>query len=165
VAEAKHPAGALRTTSVVDELALEHRAFELVVVSPQGPVYEGEGRFLVVETVEGSMGIWPKHTDIVAALGIGPMRIGLMDGGEHRFAVRGGFLKVTGRKIIVLVDQAERRREVDPTPVRKELEETIEALRHPASDEEFTELLDRRAWCQARLDVFTVPNTQLKGAH
>jgi F-type H+-transporting ATPase subunit epsilon len=156
-----HPSGALRTDGIVDALAEAGGPFELVVVSPSRPIYEGPARFISIETAQGSMGIWPKHADIVAALGIGPLRIGLLEGGEHRFAIHGGFLKVTGDKIIVLVDDAVRRRELEEEPVRRELEETIANLQHPRSDEEFGRLLDQRAWCQARLDILSLPDTEL----
>jgi len=156
-----HPSGALRTGSIVDDLAKTGRPFSLVVVSPSRPIYEGPARFISIETAKGSMGIWSKHADIVAALGIGPLRIGLLEGGEHRFAIHGGFLKVTGDKIIVLVDDAVRRRELEEDSVRRELEETINGLQHPRSDKEFGELLDQRAWCQARLDILSLPDTEL----
>ena len=156
-----HPSGALRTHGIVDDLAEATGPLQVVVVSPKRPIYEGPARFVTVEAAQGSMGIWPKHADIVATLGIGALRIGILDGGEHRFAVRGGFLKVGGEKVTILVDQAARRREIEEKPVRKELEQTIASLQHPASDAEFQKLLDRRAWCQARLDIFTVPETKL----
>mgnify|MGYP003572121898 CR=1 FL=1 len=62
-------------------------------------------------------------------------------------------LKVTGNKVTVLVDQAVREseaKEQEPA-IRKELETVLAQLRHPASDEQFTELLDQRLWCQSRL--------------
>jgi hypothetical protein len=63
------------------------------------------------------------------------------------------------------VDEAVRRREMDEDPVRKELEETIASLRHPSSDEEFQTLLDQRKWCQARLDILRLPDTELTPAY
>ena len=156
-----HPSGALRTEGIVDDLAEAAGPLTLVVVSPSRPIYEGPARFISIETAQGSMGIWPRHADIVAALGIGPLRIGLLEGGEHRFAIHGGFLKVTGDKIIVLVDEAVRRRELEEDTVRRELAETIASLQHPRSDEEFQALLEQRAWCQARLDILSLPDTEL----
>lgn len=119
---------------------------EVVVVSPAAPIYEGQADSVIVESVEGSMGIQPKHADIVAALGAGPLVIG-----NEKFAVCGGFLKVGGNKVTVLVDQAVRADEIDAEAVRKELDETIADLAHPKSDEEFDSLLLKRRWCQARL--------------
>ncbi|MGH9038388.1 MAG: F0F1 ATP synthase subunit epsilon, partial [Acidimicrobiia bacterium] len=70
-----------------------------------------------------------------------------------RFAVRGGFLKVGGDKVTVLDDNAVAEADVDTAEARDELEATLAALRHPRTDEEFAELLDRRAWSEARLKL------------
>jgi F0F1-type ATP synthase epsilon subunit len=70
-----------------------------------------------------------------------------------RFAVRGGFLKVGGGKVTILVDSAVAEADVDTGEVRRELDETRAALRHPKTDEEFMELLDRRAWSESRLKL------------
>ena len=119
---------------------------EVVVVSPAAPIYEGQADAIVVESVLGSMGIKPRHADIVAALGAGPLKLG-----DDTFAVCGGFLKVGGNRVTILVDQAVRADEIDAEAVRKELDEVIAELAHSKSDEEFEELLIRRRWCQARL--------------
>jgi hypothetical protein len=37
--------------------------------------------------------------------------------------------------------------------VRTALAETIEALAHPESTEDFHKLLDERRWCEARLSI------------
>jgi len=154
VAGTTHPESALRTGSVADDLATAAGPLEVVVVSPARPIYEGQARALSVEGIEGSLGIWPRHADLVAALGVGPMRI-LRDGGkEDRFAVSGGFLKVGGgSRVTVLVDKAVSADEVDAAAVRKELEATIADLAHPKTDTDFEELLKHRAWCQARLSL------------
>ena len=121
-------------------------ALDVVVVSPAKPIFEGQADSILIESVEGSMGIKPKHADIVAALGAGPMHIG-----NEKFAVWGGFLKVGNDKVTILVDQAVRADEIDGAAVRKELDETIAELAHPKTDEEFEELLMRRRWCETRL--------------
>ena len=40
---------------------------------------------------------------------------------------------------------------IDETGSQLGVMDTNEALRHPKTDEEFKELLDRRAWCESRL--------------
>ncbi|MHC4452347.1 MAG: F0F1 ATP synthase subunit epsilon [Planctomycetota bacterium] len=69
----------------------------------------------------------------------------------ERFAVSGGFLKVGGPKITVLIDKAARPEEIDRSAVEQELTEVNAALQHPKSDEEFDTLRTKRSWCQARL--------------
>ncbi len=135
------------------EPVAESRVYEVVVVSPARPLYRGEAAFVAVEALNGKLGIAPRHADLVAALGTGPLRIDKPGKGAppDRFAVRGGFLNVGKGRVTILVDQAVRPDEVDEPAVRKELEDALAGLRHPQSDEEFEQLLGKRAWAQARL--------------
>lgn len=148
---AEHPHDSLRSHGVVDEVNERQGVLEVVVVSPARPVYEGKASHLYVTGKESSLGIWPKHTDIVSALGTGPLRIFEANGTVHRFAISGGFLKVGGAKVTVLIDKATRPDEVDVDAVSKELDEVKAALQHPKTDEEFDALRTQRDWCQARL--------------
>ncbi len=61
------------------------------------------------------------------------------------------FLKVGGKRVTSLVDSAVAEADVNAAEAKKELDEALEALRHPKTDEEFAELLDRRTWCESRL--------------
>jgi len=127
-------------------------ALEVVVVSPARQLYEGEAQWVTVPGADGQLGIRPMHADLVAALGAGPLRIGT--GGQViRFAVKGGFLKVGNDKVTVLVDRAVTDSDVNAGEARRELEETLAALQHPKTDEEFAELLEQRAWSEARINL------------
>ena len=134
-----------------------HGNLEVVVVSPARPIFEGEAKFVTAPGVEGQLGILPRHAPIVAALGSGLLRIGTEDGKVVRFAVRGGFLKVGGPKVTILVDHAVAEAQINTAEAQAELEETKAELQHPGSDEEFAELLDRRAWSESRLKLAGAP--------
>ena len=133
--------------------AITHDAgpLQVVVVSPARPIYEGAAKALNAPGAEGRFGVLPNHADLVAALGIGPLKITKTDGSVDTYAVWGGFLKVGRNKVTVLVDKAEDTSEIEPNAVKSELDEAMAALRHPKSDDEFENLLERREWCQARL--------------
>jgi len=153
VVEVKHPPGALRRENIANELAHPPGTLQVTVVSPARPVYDGPARWVTVAAWDGQLGIWPRHTDLVAALGAGRLRVGKPDGSEDSFAVWGGFLMVGKDKVIVLVDRAVAADDVDRDAVLEELAETKGKLRKPKSDEEFSKLLDRRRWCEARLKI------------
>jgi len=157
VAAKVHPSDSLHAVNPADELATRQPELEVVVVSPARPIYEGRARWVTVRLPDGQLGVWPRHTDLVAALGVGLMRLGhTKTGKEDQVAVWGGFLKVTGgHRVTILVDRAvnaEEARANEPR-IREELAQVLEALRHPATNEEFNHLLDRRRWleCQVRL--------------
>ena len=149
----EHPAGSLRTGNIADELAAGPRSLHLVVVSPAQPIFEGEVHWVTVPAWDGQLGIWPRHAALVAALGAGLLRIHQEGGKVTTFAVRGGFLEVGGDKVTILVDSAVAQADANPAEASHELEETRAALRHPTSEAEFQELLDRRAWDEARIKL------------
>ena len=153
MAQAEHPKGALKTGNIADELARPPGILDVVVVSPARPIFKGDAKWVTVAAWDGQLGIWPRHTAIVAALGTGLLRIGQEGGKVARFAVRVGFLKVGGSKVTILVDSAAAEGEANTAEAKRELDQALEALRHPKTDEEFTELLDRRAWCESRLKL------------
>jgi F-type H+-transporting ATPase subunit epsilon len=153
-------------------------SLDVTVVSPARPIFEGDADWVTVpawnrvgrsggggrwgygaaepeKLAVGQIGIRPRHAPIVAALGSGILRIGQEGGKVARFAVRGGFLKVGDDKVTILVDSAvaEADAGADASDAQHDLDETLAALRHPKSDEEFAELLDRRAWSESRLKL------------
>jgi F-type H+-transporting ATPase subunit epsilon len=146
---------------------------EVVVVSPARQLYEGEAQWVTVpawdriggheegryrsadpgQLIVGQLGILPGHAALVAALGAGPLRIGLSGGQVSRYAVQGGFIKVGDNRVTILVDRAVTEADINEADARRELEETIAELQHPKSDEEFAELLEQRAWSETRIKL------------
>jgi F-type H+-transporting ATPase subunit epsilon len=146
---------------------------DVVVVSPARQLYEGEAEWVTLpawdriggheagryrpadpgQLIVGQLGIRPGHAALVAALGAGPLRIGLAGGQVTRYAVQGGFVKVGDNRVTILVDRAVTEADVNEADARRELEETIAELQHPKSDEEFQELLEQRAWSETRIKL------------
>ena len=145
---------------------------EVIVVSPARPIFEGEAKFVTAPAWDrvgggrslygaaeeervtvGQLGILPRHAPLVAALGSGILRIGTAGGQVARFAVSGGFLKVGDDRVTILVDRAMTDVDVNEAEARRDLEETLAELQHPKTDAEFAELLDRRAWSEARIKL------------
>jgi F-type H+-transporting ATPase subunit epsilon len=125
----------------------------VVVVSPARQLYEGDAAWVTAPAADGQLGIRPKHAHLVAALGAGPLRIGLDGGRVARFAVRGGFLKVGDNRVTILVDRAVTETDVNESEAQRELEETKAELQHPKTDAEFADLLEQRAWSEARINL------------
>lgn len=123
-------------------------------VGGDGGVYAGGGES---KLAVGEIGILPGHADLVAAIGSGLLRITREDGAVARFAVRGGFLKVGGNRVTVLVDHAVAEADTNADAARRELDETLVALKNPKTDAEFDELLDRRAWSESQLRLVKAP--------
>ncbi|HWD07663.1 MAG TPA: ATP synthase F1 subunit epsilon [Actinomycetota bacterium] len=151
----EHPPGAMRTGNIADELARGGVDLKVTLVSPARPLFEGRAHWIVATGLDGQFGVWPRHMPIVVALGGGPLRIGLAGGEVRHYAVKGGFLEVSHNEVTILVDAAVPKAEAPgvEAAAKAELAETNAELRHPASDSEFEDLLARRGWDQARIDL------------
>lgn len=129
--------------------------FQVEIVSPERPLFRGEAGAVVAEGHDGEVGIKAGHAPLMSLLGTGVVTVafaGLREG-EERFAIRGGFLQVLGRKVTLLVTQAVKAADVDRAKSAASLERTIAELQHPKSDEDFARLLDERRWFEAQLKI------------
>lgn len=80
--------------------------FHLSVVTPDGPVVEGEYESIVASTENGKIGILAKHIPLVAPLTIGSVSISNGDK-KQWLAVSSGFMEVRDNKVSILVQSAE----------------------------------------------------------
>ena len=129
--------------------------FQVEIVSPERPLFRGAAGSLVAEGHDGELGIGPNHAPLMSLLGTGCVVVTLGGGheGKERFAIRGGFLQVLGKKVTLLVTQAIKAADVDQARAAAGLEKAIADLQHPKNDEEFARLLDERRWFEAQLKI------------
>ena len=84
------------------------------VVSNEEHIYSGEASFVVVPTVSGELGIYPRHEPIMSLVRPGALRLTVPNSTEEVLvAVSGGILEVQPEKIMVLADVAVRSAEMD----------------------------------------------------
>ena len=84
--------------------------FTCDIVTPGAKCYTGEAHFVVVPGTEGEMGFLSGHVPLVSTLSDGVVRVQENEGGPFKeFAVEGGYVQVSGTKVIVLADKAELR--------------------------------------------------------
>jgi F-type H+-transporting ATPase subunit epsilon len=84
------------------------------VVSAEQAIYSGEAEFVVLPGEAGELGIYPRHTPLLAGIRPGEVRIKPADGGaEELIFVAGGVLEVQPKVITVLADTAIRGNDLD----------------------------------------------------
>ena len=87
---------------------------QVEVVSSEQNIYSGEASFVVVPTVQGELGIYPRHEPIMSLVRPGALRLTVPGEAEEVLvAVSGGVLEVQPDKITVLADVAVRSTEID----------------------------------------------------
>lgn len=124
---------------------------EVQLVSPEQVLYTGEAHTVIARTVGGGdIAFQPGHQPFLAALGSWPVRLIAADGAEQRIAVHGGFIEVTGERVIVLSDVAEVAESIDVERARAARARAEEALRTDPNDPHAVAALQR---ANVRLDV------------
>jgi F-type H+-transporting ATPase subunit epsilon len=104
-------------------MADAHPKFDVSVVTPDGPVYQGEAEMLIVPGQAGEIGVLARHAPLVATLKAGSTRVHVGANEILEFATGPGFFKVEQDRAIALVDDAVLAREIDVERARTQLEE------------------------------------------
>jgi F-type H+-transporting ATPase subunit epsilon len=113
----------------------EARKFDLSLVTPDGPAFEGEVEMIIVPGAAGEIGVLARHAPLIATLKAGSTRVYLnrATNDVREFATGAGFFKVEQDRAIALVDDAVLANEIDDVRAREQLEAAQRGL----------ELLDR----------------------
>lgn len=84
------------------------------VVSNEQNIFSGEASFVVVPTIQGELGIYPRHEPIMSLVRPGALRLQVPGQAEEVLvAISGGVLEVQPDKLTVLADIAVRSAEMD----------------------------------------------------
>ncbi|MDO1510841.1 MULTISPECIES: F0F1 ATP synthase subunit epsilon [Neisseria] len=109
---------------------------QVEVVSNEQHIYSGEATFVVVPTVTGELGIYPRHEPIMSLVRPGTLRLTSPGQAEEILvAVSGGLLEVQPDKLTVLADVAVRSSEMDQARA-EEAKKAAEARISQAQDDE-----------------------------
>jgi F-type H+-transporting ATPase subunit epsilon len=83
------------------------------VVSVERSLFEGDADFVKVRSLEGELGILPRHSPLLAALAPGELRIDKTGGGSEHIFIGGGFMEVLPERVTILADVAEHADEIN----------------------------------------------------
>jgi F-type H+-transporting ATPase subunit epsilon len=103
----------------------ERNKFDLSLVTPEGPAFEGEAEMVIVPGAAGEIGVLARHAPLVATLKAGSTRVyeSVDEDRVVEFATGPGFFKVELDRAIALVDDAVDARRIDDDRARRQLEE------------------------------------------
>jgi F-type H+-transporting ATPase subunit epsilon len=103
-------------------MADAHPNFDIALVTPDGPVFDGEAQMIVVPGAAGEIGVLARHAPLVATLKAGSTRIHLNETEVVEFATGPGFFKVELDRALALVDDAVIVKEIDDERAREQLD-------------------------------------------
>ena len=136
-------------------MAEGRRRFDVSLVTPEGPAFEGEAEMLIVPGAAGEIGVLARHAPLVAMLKAGSTRV--HTGSEVlEFATGPGFFKVETDRALALVDDAVAAGEVDSERATRQLEEAraeLERVERGESDADRWQLEQRIRHAENQLSV------------
>ncbi|WP_334328908.1 F0F1 ATP synthase subunit epsilon [Companilactobacillus sp. HBUAS59699] len=85
------------------------------IVTPDGVVYDHHGNLVIVNALDGDIGIMASHEPIIAPIKISEVRVKRTDDPHHEdaIAVNGGFLEFSNDLVSIVANSAERARDID----------------------------------------------------
>jgi F-type H+-transporting ATPase subunit epsilon len=99
-----------------------HPKFDVSLVTPDGPAFEGEAEMLIVPGAAGEIGVLARHAPLVATLKSGSTRVHLGNNEVLEFATGPGFFKVETDTALALVDDAVNVKEIDDARAQAQLD-------------------------------------------
>lgn len=116
------------------------------IVSPDGAAFRGEAVSFRAPGVQGGFEILRNHAPMVAATGVGSVRVTLPNGNVAAFASSGGFVEVLNNHVIMLAETAEPASDIDVERAQQAEERARERL-------EASQSQDERAAAKTELDI------------
>ena len=94
---------------------MAEKAFKLEIVTPRKVLFSGDVVSFSAPGVMGGFQVLYNHAPMLAAIGIGEVKLREPHGDEIRYATSGGFVDVKNNHVVMLAETAERREEIDKT--------------------------------------------------
>ena len=102
----------------------------LKIVSPDGEVFSGEAKSIIVTTVNGELQVLAGHADLIAPLATGRAKLTFIDGTERSAATSGGFILVSREETKVVTTTFEFADEIDLKRAEAAKQSAEEALKN-----------------------------------
>ncbi len=126
-------------------------SFTVEFVSPESSLYSGESTQVVARTRGGGeIAFLTGHEPFIGSLVASEVRVTEIGGSVSSFAVRSGFVSVTGSSVTVLSDEALLVSDIDVEAVRQDLATAEEVLKDNEDDHFATQ--DKK-WAELKLSL------------
>ena len=108
----------------------------LDILCPDGEIFSGEAKSILVTTTEGQVQLLAGHADFIAALGTGIAKLTLTDGTEKVAAASGGFINADKSGVRVIATTFEFSENIDVARAKSAKERAEEQIKNATSDDE-----------------------------
>lgn len=119
--------------------------FKAQILTPDGPVFEGEVVSVRLPGSSGDFEILHNHANIMSSLEIGAVAVQKESNSEEIFAISGGFVEVSDNQLVLLAEAAEQASGIDVARAQAAKERAEKRLLEPDVDKERAKKALRRA--------------------
>lgn len=112
-------------------------SFQCIVVTPEQQALDESITQAIVPGHDGLIGILTDRAPLLAKLGVGPLRVDLVNGQKRYFFISGGVAQMKDNRLTILSTQAIPASEIDAEAARAEYAEA--AARRITDDKSFEE--------------------------
>lgn len=135
---------------------------KLDVLSPDAYVFQADDIYYVeAQTVNGGVGILPRHATMVAALDQAPLKYRDEQGTAHYLCVDGGFLEVKDNKVTILSVAAETAESIDVAKAQADLDRAQAKIDNPPAGFDLEEVVKDLKRARARLKTVQLAGTRM----
>ena len=113
----------------------ERKRLGVRLLTPEGPLFDDLAYMVIAPSIEGEVGILPRHTPFIAFLRPGEVRLKLLVDTELIYATTEGYVSVEEDRVLILAEQAERAEEIDVERARAALERAEAQLAEAGDDD------------------------------
>lgn len=113
----------------------DRRTLSLRLLTPEGPVFDGAAYMVIAPSIQGEVGILPRHIAFIAQLRTGDVRVTLPDDTKQVFATTTGYVSVEDDNVLILVEQAELATEIDVPRAQAALQRAEQEIAEAGDDE------------------------------
>lgn len=132
------------------------------IVSAEHELFSGTAEIVVAPAVNGEVGIYPRHTQMITPLKPGEVRITKQGGEVESIYVSGGILEVQPHVVTILSDTAVRARDLDEAAAMEAKQRAEQALKDKTGDMEEAEALAQLAEAAAQLQLIQKIRKRMK---
>ena len=120
--------------------------FRVEVLTPEGEVFNDEVEMVSTRTAVGSIGVLAHHQPLLGMLEPTELRLYKSDSDVERFAQGEGYIQVSREQVLVLVEEAIRPNDLNPSDLRDRARRAEESARdaEDGSEEQRRCLRDQR---------------------
>ena len=121
------------------------------IIAPDRVFYENEAEFLEFNTIEGIIGIYPKHIPMTVVVAPGVLKIQEAGGEEKIAALHSGFAEILGDKVTIIAEVVEWPEEIDAHRAEEAKIRADRRIKEGAYDMDRAELALKRSMVRLQL--------------